>query len=127
VLWISALDAQAYCAWLTTRYPGWVVRLPTEAEWENAACGPSSTTYPWGTAASPEARGLDMERGYTTPVGAYPSGVSSDGCFDMAGNAYEWTSSPIVASNGEEAGQSVNAGARWFVVRGGHERRPAHG
>ena len=27
--------------------------------------------------------------GYTTPVGAYPPGPS--GCFDMAGNAFEWT------------------------------------
>jgi len=27
--------------------------------------------------------------GYTTPVGSYPPGPS--GCFDMAGNAFEWT------------------------------------
>jgi formylglycine-generating enzyme required for sulfatase activity len=30
--------------------------------------------------------------GYTTPVGSFPSGKSFYGCYDMAGNAYEWCS-----------------------------------
>ncbi|MCT9077280.1 formylglycine-generating enzyme family protein [Streptomyces fulvoviolaceus] len=48
VLSVSAEQAQDFCAWLTTRSDGVTFRLPTEAEWENAARGPSSYTYPWG-------------------------------------------------------------------------------
>jgi formylglycine-generating enzyme required for sulfatase activity len=34
-------------------------------------------------------RRIMSKGGYTTPVGSYPEGPS--GCFDMAGNAFEWT------------------------------------
>lgn len=40
VLWVSAEEAQDYCAWLSKKDPKWTYRLPTEAEWELAA-GPS--------------------------------------------------------------------------------------
>ncbi len=33
--------------------------------------------------------GIMRRGGYTTPVGSYPPGPS--GCFDMSGNAFEWT------------------------------------
>ena len=39
VLNVSYSDAMAYCRWLSARYEGWEFRLPTEAEWENAAMG----------------------------------------------------------------------------------------
>jgi formylglycine-generating enzyme required for sulfatase activity len=51
--------------------------------------------------------------GYTTPVGSFPTGKSAYGCFDMAGNAYEWTRSIIIATNGAERGKEV------YDVRGG--------
>ncbi len=40
--------------------------------------------------------------GYTTPVGSFEDGKSGYGCYDMAGNAYEWTSTLITATNGAE-------------------------
>ena len=36
---VSYSDAVSYCEWLSTKYDGWNFRLPTEAEWENAAMG----------------------------------------------------------------------------------------
>ena len=39
VLNVSYSDAMAYCAWLSAQHDGWTFRLPTEAEWENAAMG----------------------------------------------------------------------------------------
>ena len=39
VLNVSYSDAVAYCDWLSTQYDDWNFRLPTEAEWENAAMG----------------------------------------------------------------------------------------
>ncbi|MBQ3074877.1 MAG: SUMF1/EgtB/PvdO family nonheme iron enzyme, partial [Clostridia bacterium] len=39
VLNVSYSDAVAYCEWLSSQYEDWKFRLPTEAEWENAAMG----------------------------------------------------------------------------------------
>lgn len=56
---------------------------------------------------------VNIYGGYSSAVDAYPDGRSWCGCYDMAGNAYEWTSTLNVASNGAEAGASV------YVVKGG--------
>jgi formylglycine-generating enzyme required for sulfatase activity len=61
-------------------------------------------------------RDLVDKGGFTTAVGSFPTGVSHYGCHDMAGNAYEWTSSLITATNGAERGQEVNdvRGGSWY-------------
>ncbi|MBR4416774.1 MAG: formylglycine-generating enzyme family protein, partial [Victivallales bacterium] len=41
VLEISCDDVKAYCEWFGKKHPQWTFRLPTEAEWENAASGPN--------------------------------------------------------------------------------------
>jgi len=51
VLNISYDDALDYCEWFGKKNPGWRFRLPTEAEWENAAAGPKALEYPWGNDA----------------------------------------------------------------------------
>ncbi|MFT4092220.1 MAG: formylglycine-generating enzyme family protein [Niabella sp.] len=51
VLYVSLTDAQAYCDWKNTLQFKLTYRLPTEAEWENAASGPSKYTFPWGNNA----------------------------------------------------------------------------
>jgi formylglycine-generating enzyme required for sulfatase activity len=186
VLFVSGAQAKAYCTWLNTRTETWRFRLPTEAEWENAARGPDDVLFPWGDnpdvtytdgrlatrfndntvcaaaylaehgdelvtygsgsslagksariseimsiGSDGQVRGwidetndtgfvftnvfqtLSNSGGFTTPVGRYRSGQSVYGCFDVAGNAWEWTSSQIVAENGAEQGQKV------AVIRGG--------
>lgn len=59
VLEVSYDDAEAYCAWLSeTSSSGLKFRLPTEAEWENAARGPDGAEFPWG-----DASGVSMKNG----------------------------------------------------------------
>ncbi len=58
-------------------------------------------------------RSINAAGGSTTPVGSYESGRSGYGCYDMAGNIWNWTETTIVATNGIEKGQSV------FEIRGG--------
>lgn len=97
-------DAREYCKWLTDRWrengkitPTSQLRLPTEPEWERACNGDYNQLsargpiYPWGlewrdNAANYEETGLNN----TTAVGLFPSGRSAYGCYDMAGQVWEW-------------------------------------
>lgn len=99
-------DAVAYCKWLTThwRANGTIseneqVRLPSEPEWEKAASGGQNSAdlpgclYPWGTQWQSDASNSE-ETGLNQPcaVGLFPQGRSMYGCYDMAGNIWEWCS-----------------------------------
>ena len=86
--------AQAYVAWLSER-TGHTYRLPTEAEWEYAARGGTTTPYYWGTTASHEFGNYDGE-GFrddfpdgASPVVWFPP--NNFGLYDMGGNVWEWT------------------------------------
>lgn len=90
---VSWRDAQAYCSWLSQER-GEAVRLPSEAEWEKAARGSDGREFPWGnTFDRNRANMRDTGIGDTSPVGIFPDGVSPYGCYDMAGNVWEWTRS----------------------------------
>jgi len=96
-------DARAYCDWLTLQWradgriePDEVVRLPTEPEWERAARGlqeDDGFVYPWpGPWRDDRANAEEAALNDTCPVGLFPAGRSPDGCDDMAGQVWEWTS-----------------------------------
>jgi len=92
VVAVSWYGASAYCLWLSLLEGNALYRLPTEKEWEYAAGGRESRTYPWGgEEPSPQRANFNENEGTTTPVGRYPEGATPEGLYDMAGNVWEWT------------------------------------
>jgi iron(II)-dependent oxidoreductase len=109
VTFVSARDAEAYCAWLSLDM-GYRYRLPSEAEWVMAARGLEDTrVYPWGDDWT-EGRANVWERAphkRVCAVGLFPEGRGPFGHCDLAGNVWEWCSSlywryPYRADDGRE-------------------------
>ncbi len=90
---VSFFEAQAFASWAGGR-------LPTEVEWEKAASfDPATGTkrrYPWGSAPpDPTRANVGLHRFGPLPVGSLPAGRSALGFDQMAGDVYEWTTSPF--------------------------------
>ena len=118
---VSYYEADAYCKWAGKR-------LPTEAEWEKAACWNETkqekTIFPWGN-NSPTEENCNLLESYhwgCTEIGTYPSGKSPSGCEQMIGDVWEWTSSEFVGYPGFKSGFD-EYNDKWFtnqkVLRGG--------
>ena len=124
---VSWEDAIQYCYWLNSELSGdlpsgYVLRLPTEVEWEKAARGENGNEWPWGNVFDKDkCNSYESSLGDTTPIGLYsPQGDSPYGCADMAGNVWEWTHTlykpyPYRARDGRE--DENISGPR--VLRGG--------
>lgn len=86
-------DAQGYLEWLS-RKTGQSYRLPTEAQWEYAASGGSSTAYWWGDEvgrgnANCSDCGSAWDGKGPAPVGSFKP--NPFGLHDVHGNLWEWT------------------------------------
>ena len=108
-------DANAYADWRSRR-DGGKYRLPTEEEWEFAARGKKGLLYPWGQAWNDSLANANGINNGLADVGKY-KGTSPYGAFDMAGNAWEWTSSTLEPYRGGKV--SKRYPEKLMVIRGG--------
>jgi formylglycine-generating enzyme required for sulfatase activity len=133
-------DAQAFCAWLS-KQDGKTYRIPTEAEWECACRGGTTSAYCFGddpaslatvgNSYDPAAAELlqwkakiDVSDGhvFTSPAGRYQPNAL--GLYDMHGNVHEWCADWYQAGYegaaatdpvGPETGEArVVRGGSWF-------------
>ena len=122
IVGINWFEANNFLDWINN-ITGMNYRLPTEAEWEKAARGTDGREYPWGNKwDAGKANTSESQLKRLTPVGSYPEGVSPFGCYDMAGNAYDWCSDWFHEETYKHSPSENPMGAaegRRKVVRGG--------
>jgi formylglycine-generating enzyme required for sulfatase activity/uncharacterized caspase-like protein len=96
---VSWYDAVEFCARLSAKTER-EYRLPTEAEWEYACRGGTTTPFHFGETITPKLANYDCNYSYrsrlkgtckkqTTPVDFFPF-ANAFGLFDMHGNICEW-------------------------------------
>jgi len=114
---------------------GKAYRLPSEAEWEYACRGGTTTPFHFGETITPEIANYDGSYPYgggskgkyrqeTTPVGSF--GVANAfGLYDMHGNVWEWCadgwhsnylnapSNVTIWLSSDETGERVIRGGSW--------------
>lgn len=119
VINVSWADARDYVSWLS-RETHRTYRLLSEAEWEFAARGFSTSTYYTGASFSPDQGNVLSSVGQTQPVGSYAP--NSFGLHDVLGNVQEWVQdcwNDNYVGAPEDGSAWVSDGCTYRVVRGG--------
>lgn len=94
VVLVAWRDAAAYCVW-RGQVVGAARRLPSAHELEKAARGTEGMPYPWGpTFDSSKLNSAVNGPRDTVSVGALPDVGGPYGVLDLAGNVFQWTSTP---------------------------------
>jgi len=120
VVSVTWYEADAFCRWSGGR-------LPTEAEWERAACGGQPQAYPWGS-GQPDGVRWALKNDPMAPMTVDTAPVTTDatggrdGLLHMAGNVWEWTADwyhrASYAASDTSDPTGPNSG-RWKSIRGG--------
>ena len=123
---VSYFEASAFAKWAGKR-------LPTEAEWEKAACYDAERkikhAFPWGDAEPASGNANLFENGFwsVAPAGSFPESASPYGCQQMIGDVWEWTTSDYVPYPGFKT-EFDEYNDKWFVnqkvLRGGSFATP---
>gem|GEM_PF-425918 len=131
-------DAETYAKWLS-KMTGHTYRLLTEAEWEYAARGGTSSAYWWGNNlgsgnAACVGCGSEWDNKGPAPVGSFKP--NPFGLYDMTGNVWQWledcyhptyNGAPTDGSawiSGGDCTLRVNRGGSWITT--GNTTRVAH-
>jgi ergothioneine biosynthesis protein EgtB len=123
---VSFFEASAFAKWAGKR-------LPTEAEWEKAATFDVNSgeriAFPWGNEPPEISTANLFENGLWTPapIGAFPDGQKGNGCHQLIGDVWEWTTSDYVPYPGFKS-EFDEYNDKWFVnqkvLRGGSYATP---
>jgi formylglycine-generating enzyme required for sulfatase activity len=127
---VSWTDAQQYVAWLS-QTTGQAYRLPSEAEWEYAARGGTSSRYWWGERVVPKMANC---RGCTEPydprqpmnVGFFPPNPFA--LHDLTGGVAQWVADcwhPDYQGAPSDGSARMTPNCREHVLRGGSWRNDA--
>ncbi len=127
-VYVTQAEAESYAGWLGQS-------IPTEEQFHRAAYGTrggEERRYPWGEAEPTPLHGnFNFRRWDPEPVDANPLGGSAFGVNQLAGNGWEWTSTPFAPLPGFTAsaaypGYSANFfDGEHFVLKGGSPRTAA--
>ncbi len=98
---INCLEAKAFCNWKSEQM-GVHIRMPTEAEWHKLRARVETDQPDWDNA--PGNINLEYEAS-SCPVNRH---IFKDGFFDVIGNVWQWTETPIDGYDGFEVHEAYD-------------------